>query len=44
MTDNRVLVKAPYGTRESTVQKFLISKKDWITKHMEKQNMEKFLA
>lgn len=40
MTDNRVLVKAPYGTTERTVQEFLISKKDWITKHLEKQNME----
>lgn len=40
MTDNRVLVKAPYGTTERTVQEFLLSKKDWITKHLEKQNME----
>ena len=38
MTDNRVLVKAPYGTTERTVQEFLLSKKDWITKHLEKQN------
>ena len=40
MTDNRILVKAPYGTTERTVQEFLLSKKDWITKHLEKQNME----
>ena len=40
MTDNRVLVKAPYGTTERTVQEFLLSKKDWITKHLEKQNWE----
>ena len=40
MTDNRVLVKAPYGTTERTVQEFLLSKKDWITKHLEKQNKE----
>ena len=41
MTDNRILVKAPYGTTERTVQEFLLSKKDWITKHLEKQNREK---
>ena len=41
MTDNRVLVKAPYGTSKRTVQEFLLSKKDWITKHLEKQNREK---
>ena len=41
MKDNRVLVKAPYGTTEHTVQEFLLSKKDWITKHLEKQNWEK---
>ena len=40
MTDNHVLVKAPYGTTERTVQAFLLSKKDWITKHLEKQNRE----
>lgn len=40
MTDNRVHVKAPYGTSERTVQDFLLSKKDWITKHLEKQNRE----
>ena len=40
MTDNRVLVKAPYGTSERSVQEFLLSKKDWITKHLEKQNRE----
>ena len=40
MTENRVLVKAPYGTTERMVQEFLLSKKDWITKHLKKQNME----
>lgn len=40
MTDNRVLVKAPYGNSERTVQEFLLSKKDWITKYLEKQNRE----
>ena len=40
MTDNRVLVKAPYGTQERTVQEFLLSKKEWIKKHIEKQNQE----
>lgn len=40
MTDNLVLVKAPYGTTERMVQEFLLSKKDWITKHLKKQNME----
>ena len=29
MTDNRVLVKAPYGTLERTVQEFLLSKKEF---------------
>ena len=38
--ENRVLVKAPYGTSERAVQEFLLSKKDWITKHVEKQNSE----
>lgn len=27
MADNKVLVKAPYGTTESTVQEFLVEKK-----------------
>ena len=36
MTDNRVLVKSPYGTTERPIQKFLLSKNDWITKHLEK--------
>ena len=40
MTDNRVLVKVPYGITERTVQEFLLSKKDWITKHLEKQNRQ----
>ena len=44
MTDNRVLVKAPYGTSERTVQEFLLSKKDWIKKHLEKQNREEARA
>lgn len=38
--DNKVLVKAPYGTSERTVQEFLAAKKIWITKHLEKQNRE----
>ena len=38
LPDNLVLVKAPYETSERTVQEFLLSKKDWITKHLEKQN------
>lgn len=40
MADNKVLVKAPYGTTESSVQEFLVAKKSWITKHIEKQNRE----
>lgn len=40
LADNRVLVKAPYGTCERTVQKFLVSKKAWITKQIEKQNIQ----
>ena len=40
MADNKVLVKAPYGTSERTVQEFLVAKKGWITKHLEKQNRE----
>lgn len=36
--DNRVLVKAPYGTMERTVQEFLLTKKQWITKQIQKQN------
>lgn len=40
MTDGRVLVKAPYGTSERTVQEFLRSKKEWITRHIEKQDRE----
>lgn len=38
--ENRVLVKAPYGISEGKVQEFLLSKKDWIKKHLEKQNQE----
>ena len=38
--DNRVLVKAPYGTRERTVQEFLLTKKQWITKQIQKQNSQ----
>ena len=40
LPDNRVLVKAPYGTSERTMQEFLLSKKVWITIHLEKQNRE----
>lgn len=40
LPDNRVLVKAPYGTAERTVQEFLLSKKSWITKHIQKQNSQ----
>ena len=40
LPDNRVLVKAPYGTPESMVQEFLITKKTWITNQIEKQNRE----
>lgn len=39
--DNKVLVKAPYFTPEHTIKDFLISKKDWLTKQIEKQNNEK---
>ena len=38
---NKVLVKAPYFTPEHTIKDFLISKKDWLTKQIEKQNSEK---
>ena len=38
--ENRVLVKAPYGISEGKVQEFLLSKKEWIKKHLEKQNQE----
>ena len=34
MADNKVLVKAPYGTTERMVQEFLVAKKGWITKHL----------
>lgn len=40
MADNKVLVKAPYGTTVRTVQEFLVTKKGWITKHLEKQKRE----
>ena len=40
MADNKVLVKAPYGTTERTVQEFLVAKKGWITKHLENENRE----
>ena len=40
LPDNRVLVKAPYGTPESMVQEFLITKKSWVTNQIEKQNRE----
>lgn len=38
--DNRVLVKAPYGTPERMVQEFLLTKKSWITNQIEKQTRE----
>ena len=40
LPDNRVLVKAPYGTPERMVQEFPINKKSWITNQIEKQNAE----
>ena len=40
MAENRVLVKAPLGTSESMVREFLVSKKDWITKQVEKLSRE----
>lgn len=40
LPDNRVLVKAPYGTSERMVQEFLITKKSWITNQIEKQTRE----
>ena len=40
LPDNRVLVKAPFGTPESMVQEFLITKKEWITNQIEKQTRE----
>ncbi len=40
LPDNRVLVKAPYGTPERMVQEFLITKKSWITNQIEKQTRE----
>lgn len=40
MADNKVLVKAPYGTPERKVQEFLVAKKGWIIKHLEKHNRE----
>ena len=44
LPDNRILVKAPYLATERTVKDFLITKKDWITKQIEKQNSEKAQA
>ena len=40
LSDGRVLVKAPYRTTEQSVQEFLASKKAWITKQIEKQNLQ----
>ncbi len=40
LSDNRVFVKAPFGTPESMVQEFLITKKEWITNQIEKQSWE----
>ena len=44
LPDNRILVKAPYLATERTVKDFLITKKEWITKQIEKQNIEKAQA
>lgn len=38
--DNKVLVKAPYLTTERTIRDYLLAKKEWITKQIEKQNKE----
>lgn len=38
--DCKLLVKAPYGTTESYVREFLISKKDWIQKQLQRQEKE----
>ncbi len=38
--DNRILVKAPFRASKHSIQEFLTSKQAWITKHLEKQNME----
>lgn len=38
--DCRVFVKAPVGTTESSIRDFLVEKKSWITKHLEKQKSE----
>ena len=40
LPDNRVLVKAPYRTTEQSIQEFLVSKKAWITKQIEKQKSQ----
>ena len=40
LPDNRVLVKAPYGTMERAVKEFLLTKKQWITKQIQKQNTQ----
>ena len=40
LPDNRILVKAPYGTPESMVQEFLITKKSWIINQLERQSRE----
>jgi len=44
LSDNRVLVKAPYGTMERTVQEFLLTKKQWITKQIQRQNTQERAA
>lgn len=38
--DCKILVKAPYGIPEYYVQDFLKSKKNWIVKHVEKQQQQ----
>ena len=40
LPDNRILVKAPYRTTEQRIKEFLVSKKSWITKQIEKQNSQ----
>lgn len=39
-SDQTVLVKAPVGTPASTVEEFLLSKKQWIIRQLEKVAME----
>lgn len=41
LPDNRILVKTPYLATERAVKDFLVTKKEWISKQIEKQNIEK---